>query len=111
VAGLRNVDEELAHDIADGLGLSELPERIGPAREPRTDLAPSPALSILANAPATFAGRKIAVLGTDGFYPAVLAGLQTAAQADSVTVEVIAPKVGGATAGDGSLIRADQTLD
>ncbi len=111
VAGLRNVDEELARDVADGLGLSDLPERIRPAREPRTDLTPSPALSILSNAPAAFAGRKIGVLVTDGFDPAVLAGLQTAAQADSVTIEVIAPKVGGATASDGSLISADQKLD
>ena len=37
-----------------------------PARPPITDLPPSPALSIVANGPATFAGRKIGVLVTDG---------------------------------------------
>jgi catalase len=111
VAGLRNVDEGLAGEVADGLGLAELPDRIEPARQPRTDLAPSPALSIASNGPAGFAGRKIAVLVSDGFDPAVLAGLQAAAASESVTVDIVAPKVGGALASDGSLVSADQKLD
>ena len=111
VAGLRNVDEDLAGDIADGLGLAELPDRLEAARPPRTDLPPSPALSILANGPDAFEGRKIAVLITDGFEPTVLAALKAAAEAESVTVEVLAAKVGGATDGDGSLVSADQKLD
>ena len=41
----------------------------------------------------------------------MLAGLQAAAESESVTVEVIAPKIGGATASDGSLVSADQKLD
>lgn len=46
VAGLRNVDGELAQRVADGLGMSELPDPLPPAREPVTDLPPSLALSI-----------------------------------------------------------------
>ncbi len=111
VAGLRNVDEDLAGDIADGLGLAELPDRLEAARPPRTDLPPSRALSILANGPDAFEGRKIAVLITDGFEPTVLTALKAAAEAESVTVEVVAAKVGGATDGDGSLVSADQKLD
>ena len=41
----------------------------------------------------------------------MLTGLQAAAEAESVTVEVVAAKVGGATASDGSLVSADQKLD
>ena len=37
-----------------------------PARAPITDLPPSPALSIVDNGPANFAGRKFGVLITDG---------------------------------------------
>ena len=111
VAGLRNVDEDLARDIADGLGLTELPDRSEAARPPRTDLQPSPALSILSNGPRDFGGRKIAVLVTDGFDPDLLAGLQAAAEAESVSVEVVAAKVGGATGSGGSLVSADQKLD
>jgi hypothetical protein len=39
VAGLRNVNKEPAGQVADGLGLAEVPERIEPARQPGTDLA------------------------------------------------------------------------
>ena len=111
VAGLRNVDEDLARQVGDGLGLTELPEKVEPARPPRTDLQPSPALSIHPNGPLSFGGRKIGVLLTDGFDPGVLSGLRTAAESESVTVEVIAPRIGGATASDGSLVSADQKLD
>ena len=50
VANLRNVDEDLAAAVADGLGL-DLPKATTPAAAPITDLPPSPALSILANPP------------------------------------------------------------
>ena len=111
VAGLRNVDEDLARDVADGLGLTELPDKLEPARAARTDLQPSPALSILSHGLHDFGGRKIAVLITDGFEPDVLASLRSAAEAESVTVEVVAAKIGGATGSDGSLVSADQKLD
>src|SRR6185437_15427095 len=38
VAGLRNVDEDLAGGVADALGLPQLPEKAPAAREVRTDL-------------------------------------------------------------------------
>jgi catalase len=62
VAGLRNVDTELAMTVAQGLGLRDLPAAAQPAREPRSDLPASPALSILAQGPGSFAGRRIGVL-------------------------------------------------
>jgi catalase len=111
VAGLRNVDENLAGQVGDGLGLIALPDRLEPARPPRIDLQPSPTLSILANGPDSFGGRKIGVLLTDGFDATALAGLQAAAESESVTIEVVAAKVGGASASDGSLVSADQKLD
>ena len=40
VAGLRNVDEDLARPVADGLGLPELPER--PYRRPASPSATCP---------------------------------------------------------------------
>ncbi|MET8147174.1 catalase [Actinoplanes sp. NPDC049668] len=111
VAGLRNVDEDFAAEIARGLGLSGLPDRLAPAREPVRDLAPSPALSILANGPHDFAGRKLGVLITDGTDAALLAEVRAAAEAAGVTVEIIAPVVGGADLSDGAHVVADQKLD
>ena len=52
--------------VAEGLGLRELPARILPPANRAGDLPASPALSILANGPDSFAGRKIGVLVTDG---------------------------------------------
>jgi catalase len=111
VAGLRNVHEELAAGVAAGLGLDGLPERLTPAREPVTDLPPSPALSILANGPDSFAGRKLGVLVTDGTDAAALEHLRTAAAEQHVTTELIAPAVSGIDTGNGTRIPADQKID
>jgi catalase len=111
VAGLRNVDEDLAQYVADGLGLPDLPEAVRPAREPVRDLAASPALSILANGPDSFAGRKIGILVTDGADAAKLRQLQSAAEQQQVNVELIAPAVGGVQTSDGHQVPADQKID
>jgi catalase len=111
VAALRNVHPELAQAVADGLGLDRLPAPLPAAREPRTDLPESPALSILANGPDSFAGRKLGVLVTDGVDGTLLAALRRAAEDRQVNVELIAPAVGGVTAADGEAIPADEKID
>jgi catalase len=111
VAGLRNVHDDLARYVAGGLGLGDLPDRAEPAREPVTDLPPSPALSILANGPESFGGRKIGVLVTDGADAALIAGLQAAAQQEGALVEFVAPAIGGVETSDGKRIEADQQID
>ncbi|NUS44043.1 MAG: catalase [Mycobacteriaceae bacterium] len=111
VAALRNVDEQLAAAVGGGLGLVEMPEPALPAREPITDLVASPALSILANGPTNFAGRKIGVLVTDGVESSLLTALREAAVNENTLVEISAEKIGGVVADDGSRIGADQTID
>ena len=117
VAGLRNVDEALAAKVAEGLGLRELPAPTAPAREPRHDLPASPALSILGrddggrNGQGDFAGRKLGVLVTNGADAETLAGLRAAAAEEGVTVEIVAPAVGGVDVSDGTRVRADQQVD
>jgi len=111
VAGLRNVDEDLARSVADGLGLAELPDAMPAAREPVRDLPSSPALSILANGPESFAGRKLGVLITDGADAGKLEEIRSAARQAQVNVELIAPVVGGVEASDGARVTADQKLD
>jgi catalase len=110
VASLRNVDDDLARTVAAGLGLEKLPRALSPAAKPIVDLPPSPALSILANPPESFAGRKLGVLATDGADAELLLSLVTAAQDAKVTVELIAPTVGGILTTDGARIPADQKI-
>jgi catalase len=111
VAALRNVEDDLAQQVADGLGLRELPDPLPAARQPRRNLEPSPALSILENGPDALAGRKLGVLATDGADAPVLTALREAAEHASVTVEMIAPVVGGVTLSDGSHVPADEKID
>ena len=115
VAGLRNVDEELAAMVAEGLGLRELPAPAEAARRPRHDLPASPALSILSRQAAGdgpgFAGRKLGVLLTNGADAETLAALRAAAAAEGATVEIIASAVGGVDVSDGTRVRADQQID
>ena len=111
VAGLRNVDEELAAVVAEGLGLRELPAPADPARQPRHDLPASPALSILGRDHPGFAGRKLGVLVTNGADAETLAALRAAAAAEGATVEVIATAVGGVDISDGTRVTAAQQLD
>jgi catalase len=108
VAGLRDVDEGLAAEVAEGLGLRELPPPLPAAREPRRDLPESPALSIITHGPGSFAGRKIGVLVTNGADAEALARLRATAAAENASVEIVAPVAGGVDASDGTLVPGQQ---
>lgn len=111
VSHLRNIDEELAAKVAGGLGLPDLPEPAQAAKPTRTDLAPSPALSIIKNGPASFRGRKLGVLLSDGADAAVYNALLKAIEKAGAVYEVVAAKVGGVTLDDGSQVMAKQKID
>jgi catalase len=110
LAHLRNVHPDLATGVAEGLGMP-LPEPATPAVEPRTDLPPSDALSILKKGPDSFAGRKLGVLVTDGTDAVVLEAVRAAVTEVGAVLETIAPVVGGVTLSDGSVLAADQMID
>lgn len=102
VSQLAAVDPKIAARVAFGLGL-EGPVEAFPTNTPaRTDLQPSPALSILANAKTTLKGRKIGCLVANGTDASLVFSLKAAAKAEGADFAVIAPKVGGAKAGHGS---------
>ncbi len=82
-------------DVADGLGLAELPEAVTPARAPITDLPRRRPSASSPTGPEAFPGRKIGVLVTDGVDAEVLGGLRASAEAQGVVVELVAPVVGG----------------
>lgn len=108
MGNLRNVDEDLAKRVADGLGMA-LPEKTPAAAEP-IDLDPSPAVRLIGKYPDSLKGRKVGVLVTDGADGAVVKAVQDAAKAAGAAVEIIAPKRGGAKLKDGSTLKADHQL-
>lgn len=111
VAHLLNIDPHLAKRVADGLGLKEMPKPAAAAKPTQQNLQKSPALSILLNGPERFAGRKVGALVSDGANAELLKSLEAALKEEGALLEIIAPKVGGVAASDGSWIEAKQKVD
>ncbi len=111
VGHLRHIDAGLAQEVADGLGLPELPEKVPFAREPITDLPESPALSILKNGPNSFKGRKLGIYVAEGADAGVVNALKQAAKDGGGTVEIVTPHITGAKLSDGTMLEADEKID
>ncbi len=108
VANLRNVDEDLASRVADGLAI-DLPKKTPAAKEP-IDMPPSDALSIHKNMLATLEGRKVGILIADGSDADELAAIVTAVEKAKGKAVIVAPKVGGAKLSNGKQQKADGQL-
>ena len=108
VANLRNVDEDLATRVAEGLGIP-LPAKAKPAREP-VEMKPSNALSIQKNMKPTLEGRTIGILIADGSGAQDLTSLVNVIAKAKGKAFIVAPKVGGAKLSDGKLHKADGQL-
>lgn len=106
---LHHVDSTLATEVETALGMEGQAQRLDAVIPPK-DLAPSPALSILAKATATLEGRKVGVLVTNGFPSALLNEVKAALKAERAGVALIAPKIGGATDATGKLHVPDLAL-
>ena len=111
VSHLLNIDETLANKVAGALGLKKMPKPADAAMPTRQDLDPSPALSIVEKGPQRFEGRKLGILVSDGSDAGLLKALKVALDKAGATYEIIAPKVTGVEASDGSWIEADQMID
>jgi catalase len=110
VGHLVNIDSGLAESVAQGLGLPKVPEAVNAAVPTRQDLQPSSALSILANPPQSFAGRKVGIVVSEGVDAAMLKALKDALAAEKAVAEIVAPVVGGVTANDGSFVEGDENI-
>ncbi|MER8827734.1 catalase [Mesorhizobium sp. M0938] len=111
VSHLLNIDEALAANVADKLGMRKMPDPADTAVPPRDDLEPSPALSIIENGPESFRGRKVGVLVSGGVDAALFEQLRSAIETEGAVMEVIAAKVGGVDAADGTQIEAKHMID
>jgi len=111
VSHLMNIDETLAATVAQKLGLQSMPKPADAAMPTRQDLDPSPALSIVERGPKRFEGRKLGILVADGADAKLLKALTAAVTREKAVFEIIAPKVGGVTAADGSFIEAQHMID
>lgn len=111
VSHLLNVDEDLARGVADGLGLEVMPDPAEAARPTRKDLKESPKLSILLNGPASFKGRKLGVLLTNGADAELIDALEQAVEDEGAVMAIVAPTIGGIKDSSGRHIPAMEKLD
>ncbi len=110
VGQLANVDPTIAERVAAGLGMLGPVKPVSTTVPARTDLAPSPMLSILKKAKSTLEGRKVGCLIADGTDADLVLALEHAVRLQKADFKLIAPKVGGAQASDGRLLEADMQL-
>jgi catalase len=109
VGHLLHIEKDLAKRVATGLGLDKMPDA-PVAAVPVKKMPPSPALQIIGKMKATLAGRAIGILIADGSDGAAIKKIKKAATDAGASVKIIAPKVGGATLADGTMLAADGQL-
>jgi catalase len=113
VSQLRNVDEGLAKQVADGLGI-DLPEP-QPAVMPRNrkpEVARSPALSLFARpGDGTIRTRRIAILVAEGTAGASALALHAALTAEGAVPRFVGARLGRVTCDDGESIDVEVTLE
>jgi catalase len=109
VGHIRNIEEDLAQRVADGLGFEALPTAPKPAA-PIQKMKPSPALQIIGKMKDTLQGRAIGILIADGSDGALVKKIKKAAIEAGAAVKIVAPKVGGAKLAGGSMMSADGQL-
>jgi catalase len=110
VGQLANVSTTIARRVADGLGMVGEIQSVPTTIPVRTDIPTSDALSIHKKALPGLKTKVVGCLVADGSEATAVSTLQKAVTAAGANLKIIAPKIGGVTASDGSVIEADFQL-
>ncbi|HTE44071.1 MAG TPA: catalase [Gemmatimonadaceae bacterium] len=112
VASLRNVDEDFAAQVAEGLGL-ELPDPLPRLRAPiKPEVAVSPPLSLTARpGEVGIRTRKVAIIVADGVDGASLKALHHSLTDAGAVPRFIGPRLGSYATEDGGTIEADASME
>ncbi len=108
IANLRNISEDLAGRVANGLGIA-LPDKSA-AAAPVHDLEPSQALSIQKNMKNTLKGRCVGILITDGSDAKTIQNLKNGIKKAGGKSKLVAGKLNSITLSDKSTVKADGQL-
>ena len=113
VASLRNVDEDLAAQVAEGLGL-DLPDplpRVLP-RPTKPEVSSSPALSLTAlPGEVGVRTRRVAILIADGVEGKSLTSLHAALTKVGAVPRFVGPRLGSFATTNGGMIEADASME
>jgi catalase len=112
VSMLRNVSDELAQPVADGLGIplpKRMPRLVDP---PRVEVTESPALSLTFRpGDGNIRGRKIAILLAPGVEAPSVSKAQTALARGGAVVRLLAARLGPVPATGGDTFEPDATFE
>jgi catalase len=114
IAQLRNVDEELATAVADGIGLTDLPEPLPKAlpRTPKPEVQTSKTLSLLARpGEEGIKTRRVAILVADGTDGAAALAIHEALAAAGAVPRFIGVKLGQVTSASGEPLDVEISLE
>ena len=109
VGHLRNIDEDLAQRVADGLGMAKLPPA-APTAVKATDMPNSPALQIIGKMKDTLEGRSVGILIHDGSDAGTVKSLCKAVEAAGASAKLVAVRLGNIKLSDGKSVDADGQL-
>jgi catalase len=113
VAGLRNVSEELAGQLAHDLGF-ETPDPMPRAidKAPSPEITSSPALSLMAlPGDGTVATRKVAILMAEGVHGTSVADIVDALTDAGAVTRLLSQRLGVITGAEGTPFEVDGTLE
>ncbi len=114
VATLRNASESLARQVAQGLGMQEMPAPLPKALEApaEPEVKVSPALSLMARpGDGSIKARKIAILVANGSTGASATAVHTTLLAQGAVPRFVAPRIGQVQTNDGVAIDADASME
>ncbi|APW39112.1 catalase HPII [Rhodoferax koreense] len=114
VASLRNASEQLASQVAEGLGIAPLPEPLprALAQPAKPEVDRSPALSLMARpGDGSIQARKIAILVAPGVVAGSVALLQAALLEQGAVPRLVGPRIGSVATADGEPLQADASME
>ncbi|NYF88752.1 catalase [Tunturiibacter empetritectus] len=107
---LANVSSEISQRVANGLGMLGVTKAIPAKVAARTDLPASDALSIHKKSKPGLKTKVVGCLVGDGSDARAVLALRKAVTVAGANLKIVAPKIGGAAALDGTIIEADFQL-
>ncbi|MDB5896187.1 MAG: catalase, partial [Rhodoferax sp.] len=114
VALLRNASETLAMQVADGLGMSPLPDPLprALARPAKPEVTQSPSLSLMARpGDGSITARKVAILVAPGVEGESIAMLQAALLEQGAVPRLVGSRIGPFKTAAGETLQADASLE
>jgi catalase len=114
IAQLRNVSEELAASVAEGIGISELPDPLPKVlkRTPRPEVDHSDALSLLARPGADgISTRKIAILVADGVQDEGALALHRSLAQKGAVPRFVGSKLGPVRGASGATLEVEVSME